>query len=362
MEKNILSKETATTPAKTRSSNLELLRIITMLLIVAHHYVVNSGLMDSTGPIVADPMSWKSMFLLIFGAFGKAGINCFVFITGYFMCKSEITIKKFCKLLFEVEFYNIIIGLIFMLSGYEKFSFRGLLDIINPIESIATEFTSCYLIFFLFIPFLNILIRNLNEKQHIILLSLCVFVYVVLGTIPGFKVAINYVSWFTVLYLISSYIRLYDKKIFSSTKLWGLCTLAMLGVSILSIVAMSWLGAKVNSTYFLPYYFLTDANKVLAVMLALCAFMFFKNVKIPNNAIINTVAASTYGVLLIHANSDTMRRWLWQDTLNNVAAYNTEWIVFHAIGSVLSVYILCTVIDYLRIQFAEKPFFKHFRS
>lgn len=29
-----------------RSSNLELYRIIVMLLIVAHHYVVNSGLTD----------------------------------------------------------------------------------------------------------------------------------------------------------------------------------------------------------------------------------------------------------------------------------------------------------------------------
>lgn len=31
---------------KQRNSNLELYRIIVMLLIVAHHYVVNSGLME----------------------------------------------------------------------------------------------------------------------------------------------------------------------------------------------------------------------------------------------------------------------------------------------------------------------------
>lgn len=31
---------------KVRNSNLELYRIIVMLLIVAHHYVVNSGLID----------------------------------------------------------------------------------------------------------------------------------------------------------------------------------------------------------------------------------------------------------------------------------------------------------------------------
>ena len=35
-----------TSTIKVRDSNLELFRIITMLLIVAHHYVVNSGLME----------------------------------------------------------------------------------------------------------------------------------------------------------------------------------------------------------------------------------------------------------------------------------------------------------------------------
>lgn len=79
---------------KIRESNLELYRIIVMLLIVAHHYVVNSGLTSIGGPISSNPISLKSLFLLLFGAWGKTGINCFVLITGYFMCKSQITLKK----------------------------------------------------------------------------------------------------------------------------------------------------------------------------------------------------------------------------------------------------------------------------
>lgn len=85
-----------TLQGKTRNSNLELYRIIVMILIVAHHYVVNSGLMDE---LVKDPLSSKSLFFYLFGMWGKTGINCFVMITGYFMCKSHITIRKFLKLL-----------------------------------------------------------------------------------------------------------------------------------------------------------------------------------------------------------------------------------------------------------------------
>ena len=96
--------------ATIRNSNLELYRILLMLAIVAHHYVVNSGLM----PVLdSEPLSLNSCFFYLFGMWGKTGINCFVLITGYFMCKSEITWQKFLKLILEVAFYKITIFCIF---------------------------------------------------------------------------------------------------------------------------------------------------------------------------------------------------------------------------------------------------------
>ena len=90
-------------------------------------------------------------------------------------------------------------------------------------------------------------------------------------------------------------------------------------------------------------------------MTALSSFLFFKNVKIRYNSFINTVAASTFGVLCIHANSDAMRKWLWHDVLNNGGMYGSQWLVVHAFVSVAGVFVVCTVIDYLRIRCLEKP-------
>ena len=81
------------TITKNRKTNLELLRIIAMYFIVAHHYVVNSGLTSSSGPIFKDTLSIKSLFLLLFGAWGWTGINCFILLTGYFMCKQTISLR-----------------------------------------------------------------------------------------------------------------------------------------------------------------------------------------------------------------------------------------------------------------------------
>ena len=76
-----------------------------------------------------------------------------------------------------------------------------------------------------------------------------------------------------------------------------------------------------------------------------------------NSLFINKISATCFGVLLIHGNSDTMRRWLWQDVLDNVGMYDSSWWLVHAISSVLGVFIVCAIIDMARIKFLEQPFF-----
>lgn len=99
------------------------------------------------------------------------------------MCTSDITLRKFVKLLGEVMFYRIVIWCIFWLTGYERFALTQLIYALIPVRTIKTGFTPAFLAFYLSIPFLNILIHTMNEKQHRLLLLLCGFVYVFLGTI-----------------------------------------------------------------------------------------------------------------------------------------------------------------------------------
>lgn len=355
VENSVENSKTSSTRGGSRDSNIELFRIIVMLLIVAHHYVVNSGLTAADGVLYSNPFAAKSIFLLIFGMWGKTGINCFVLITGWFMCKSNITIRKFLKLLLQIYLYRIVIFLLFLFTGYEQLTIVSLAKVILPVTSVGSDFTSCYLLFFLTIPFLNILIKNMTEKQHLMLVSLCLLVYTVIGSIPKIYVSMNYVTWFIVIYFIASYLRLYPKSWSDSTKLWGWLTLSMIIVSIASVLVLNWVGYKIGRLG-LQYYFVADSNKILAVFTSVTAFVFFKNLNVPQSRFVNTVAASTFGVLLIHANSDAMRQWLWVDTLKNVEAYSGN-IYLHAILSVVAVFTVCTLIDILRRKLIEKPVF-----
>lgn len=270
------------------------------------------------------------------------------------MCKSNITIKKFLKLILEVEFYKIVIYLLFIICGYEPVSLSGLFKAILPITSIGTNFTGCFLVFYLCIPFLNILVRNMSKKQHLGLLGLVFFTYVFMGTMPKFSATMNYVSWFICLYFIASYIRLYPKDAFDKTRLWGISTAIISILCIVSVLGCVWLGSKLDKQ--MAFYFVTDSNTFLAVCMGVSSFLFFKNLKIKQSKVINTIAASTFGVLLIHANSDTMRRWLWQTVLNVKGAFSlsTPLLMLHAIISVLGVFAICVIIDQIRIKTVER--------
>lgn len=106
------------------------------------------------------------------------------------------------------------------------------------------------------------------------------------------------------------------------------------------------------------YRLVSDSNALMAVATAVTSFMFFKNLKIPYNKYINTIGASTFGVLLIHANSDTMRRWLWKDVVDCVEHYTDELFWLYPVVAVFLIFTICVVIDILRIRFVERPFFE----
>ena len=236
---------------KTRDTNLELYRIIGMFLIVMHHYVVNSGLTDPEGVMFSSPLALRSVSLFLLGAWGKAGINCFLMITGYFMCKSKISAKKFAKLLGEVLFYNIVICCIFLFAKYETFSLKELVITVFPFSEISDNFAGCYLVFFLFIPFINSFINSINERQHFYLLLLCGFTYILIGTVH--RITLNYVSWFIIVYLIAAYIRLYPKEYYSNVKLWATLTVISAVLMCISVIAGTWILAKTGLAY--SYYF-----------------------------------------------------------------------------------------------------------
>ena len=344
--------DTQPLPKKRRESGLELYRIIVMLMIVAHHYVVNSGLMAMLNENLGTA---ASNMMLLFGAWGKTGINCFVLITGYFMCKSKFSWKKLLKLYLQIAFYALLIYGIFCFTGHETFHpFKAAWKLF-PVKSITSNFVGCFLLFYLFIPFLNIFLEHIDKRIHSYLAALLLLVFSILPSIPSIDISFNYVSWFIALYIIASYMRFYGSDFNITHRQWGYAALTSVLLGCISVIAMAYLRNKEIIHSFHVYFFVSDSNKILSVIIALTTFMWFKGLNIGYIPLINILGASTFGVLLIHANSDAMRQWLWKETIDCTGHFSGD-IIFtlgYAIISVIIIFTTCATIDWLRATFVE---------
>lgn len=277
---------------------------------------------------------------------GKTGVNCFLMITGYFMCTNKITIKKFLKLLLQIYFYKLLLFVVFFATGYETLTARRAVSLIMPIWGIHTHFVYCFIVFYLTIPFLSILVHNLTKRQHQLLLLLTLGCYTLLGSIPTFGITFNYVTWFGILFFMSSYIRLYPTPMFENRIIWGWATFASASCAMFSVVIMG-------------YFFMADSNKFFAVLVAVCSFLWFKSMNIKYSKIINAFGAATFGVLLIHAGSNAMLVWLWKDTVDVTGYYSLPIfsLIVYSVGVVLAIFLACNLFDQLRIATLEKWFF-----
>lgn len=80
---------------------------------------------------------------------------------------------------------------------------------------------------------------------------------------------------------------------------------------------------------------------------------------VPYNKWINTIAKTTFGVLLIHAHVSGMRELIWNTVFKCVDHFGTPTMPIHAVSSIFIVAFFCIVIDLMRIRFVESWFMHH---
>lgn len=216
--------------------------------------------------------------------------------------------------------------------------------------NINVGFISSFLAFYVFVLFYNQLIENMSRKQHLLLVLGLLAMFTITATFFFNDSVFHYVGWYMTLYFVAAYLRKYPNRRTESVRFTGVGLL-------LSVLAA--MGSVVCFTILYPdmrYYFVSDSNKLLAFLVGLFSFLFFKNLPMKNSKFINRVATTTFGVLLIHANSDAMRTWLWEELLKVPEMYTATLptLMLHALLSLISIFVICSALDMLRIRFMEK--------
>ena len=333
-----------------RYYNLDVLRILSMIMIVILHYCFHGYHLTNTNSI-----GYNTKALWIIYTFCYCSVDIFVLISGYFLCKSEFKIKKIINLWIEVFFYSVIIGIIFFVLKDARFSsVKTYLKCFFPFSSKAYWFFSIYAILYLISPYINKMINALSKDEFKKLLLLGgVLFFVANEFIPGthlFDRTYGFgLLWFIYLYLFAAYIRIYDDIKINNKLLLFLYVISCLFLYLSRVFIMKYL----NSTeIFSGQESLFYSYSSFPVFISAAAlFLFFKNIKIKNyfSSFISLVSKSTFGVYLIHDNN-LLRSFLYEKILK-VSYYATKGFLVKSSAmliSVIVVFIVCIIIDFLR--------------
>lgn len=333
-----------------RIAGIELLRIIAMLMIIAYHFSVHAGFSFSSNTININRL-WVQ-FLEIGG---KSGVNIFVLITGYFCIKSERRNNlRLVKIWTAALFYSVIIYFTFVFFGGETFSIIQFVKHIFPITFSQWWFLSAYFMLYLVSPFLNKLLNGLSQTDYLKLLVILTLCWCITSTFLTVPIECNNFLWFTYVYALSGYIRLYkiDEK---GTCRFYFCALAILVLlSFASALIFDFLGLNISvfsnhATYFF------GMQKLPTLLISIAMFMAFLKIDIKNGKIITFVSPAMFGVYLLHDCSG-VRTLIWNKLFKVANLQNSKMLVLCSVIEVISVFLVCTAIELIRIHFIENKY------
>ena len=270
---------------KVRQSNFELLRLVSMLMVMVAHA---NGYVNEADLVGADGIA-----KVIVNQFCLISVNVFVMISGWFGIKASW--KGACSLLFQVAFLGLLSFLFFALIGHPV-SFKT--DLFPYLFfGYHYWFVIAYLVLYALSPILNKFCENASKKESLTVLVMFFLTEFIYGFLLGegqFAFGFSALS-FIGLYLLARYARLYPIRLLSMNK--GKDMAIYLGLSLLSIVGL-WFGYK----WFGMGFHLNHYDSPLAIAASLFFLLFFSKLKFQSKAV-NWLAASAFAIYLLHENS-----------------------------------------------------------
>ena len=340
--------------SKQRNSAFELCRILSMLMIVGCHFATHGGFSFERGAITIPRLWWN--FIEMGGNFG---VDVFVMISGYFMINNTdlaINNKRVFKIWGQVFFYSIAIFLFGFAIGITNISVIQIIKTIFPIITGAWWFFTTYFVLFLLHPYLNKLLLSLNKRQYQGLLLLMFIIWCIIPTFTTFSLYSNELIVFILFYSIAGYIRLFGINTKLNSKHFFLLWLLASLVTFASSVVLMLLGKRI--AIFEDYTLLFYSRRSLPTLFrAVFFFMIFERMKMKNNKIINTISSAAFGVYLIH-DSNIIRPWLWGTLFVNSRYQDSVMLIPYSLIVVAIVYIVCSIIDLIRINTVETLYSK----
>ena len=321
---------------KKRDSNMELLRIVAMLLILVVHANFRALPKPDAVSIAANPSSAFLQFLV--EGFSIVGVNVFVMLSGWYGIRPRL--MRFAELVFQLLFFGLLCaGVEYAIIGQMP---EDSLPIILIVDQRAYWFVKVYIALYIFAPVLNSFVEHATRRQYeqtLLALFAFMFIFGWLFKSTSWLLEGYSLPWFACLYLLSRYMRVHRPLFTQFSRLTDLFiylgTVAFLTIA-LFVLRQHNLGGML--------YFYTSPFVVLGAMYLL---LFFSKVSL-HSSLVNWVAASALAIYLTHSScflgkyyDGFIRQWFYEDS-------RLEFIV-HAVLLIAAVFVGSILLDKVRL-------------
>ncbi len=339
-----------TVQKKERHYGIDLLRIVCMYMIPVLHVLGQGGVMARTG--TNDPTYYACWFLELVCLCAP---NCYGLISGYVGLNAPYRPKRLIRMILTVEFYTVVIGILFRIVSPELITRDAILQCLFPIQWKNYWYYSAYVALFLLMPYLNKGIRVLDRKEkdrlmRVLFLLFCVFTMIckTFAKDPFELIGGYSLIWLCILYVFGACLR--DSRLLQIPRRVCAC-----GFLFCVTFALTWkylvehqvIPAPADTSFARMFVTYTSPTIFLC---ALFLFLFFVNTQIRGSvvkAVIGTLSPLAFYVYIIHTHP-----LVWENRL--YLAFK-DWRMlppFLCIPMVLlaalGIYLSCSAVEFLR--------------
>ena len=336
-------------------ANIELLRIVSMMMVVMLHYLGKGELLpETTGAMnVNGYVAWGMESLCI------VAVNVYMLISGYFLVESGFKLHRMAELLCQVLFYTILIPVVLVALGIlptSTFSIYYLLQTLLPVQMEHYWFITAYIIMYLLSPVLSVAAKNMSkERLRGTIIGLLLFFAVSKSVLP-FELSVDNKGydglWFICVFLVAAYMRLYGIPFFTKKEngrrgllVYLLGSAGIYGV-MLAVRKVYFMTGSLDHFIDSTYHY----NHVLNLLAAVGLFYAFSYLRFDGEKLlaklICKIAPYTLGVYLLHEQMDI--RYRWPKWLGASAEGNVLFFVVRSILSVCLVFGVGILVDMVR--------------
>ena len=337
-----------------RKSNFELLRILAMFLIILYHCFLHTNFTVNT-----EEVNYIEIAIQSIGMFGIAGNVIFTLISGYFLINNKkVKTKKIIQIILQSLTYSLVILYFFLQNDLLSINKKTVFQSFLPITHQYNWYISFYFILYILSPYINKLLTSLDKKSYKKMLLILFILWCASANIKSNAFLCNVFLYYTFVYSIGAYIRLYEKDISITTRNSVILLISTIFITIAALICFHLLATKIE--FFYNYginIIFKNHQSIFQLLIGLFTFLVFKNLKIESNKIINTISNCTLGVYLLHENY-FVRKYIWGNMFKLNLLENSPMCILFMLAFCLTIFIVCTIIELIRKNTIEKMYMK----